>query len=138
MNDKIMPEEKLNIINIVITSQTKQELKKSLEEYLEIKENTNNTEIIEPKEIIEQKDTPSIYSQKYRSLVEQDNKTHPRIKQKLGIEVPEDTNINSTAPSLGIKEELPKLEPKKLEKIVNNPWAESGARTVSPGELKLN
>lgn len=89
--------------------------------------------------------SPNIYDQKYRHLVEMDRQNHPRENEKIKLEVPEEQipsdTIRSTSPSYGLNEIVPPLEepekPKVLEKTINNPWASSGAKTVSPGELNL-
>lgn len=90
--------------------------------------------------------SPNIYDQKYRHLVEIDRQNHPRENEKIKLEVPEEQipsdAIRSTSPSYGLNETVPPLEepekPKILEKTINNPWASSGAKTVSPGELNLD
>lgn len=90
--------------------------------------------------------SPNIYDQKYRHLVEIDRQNHPRENEKIKLEVPEEQipsdTIRSTSPSYGLNETVPPLEepekPKILEKTINNPWASSGAKTVSPGELNLD
>ena len=150
--DKILtPEEKLEIISLVTTSRTKDELEASINNYFkkeekEIKEEISimpNKEIEPPIEI--KKDSPfdaSIYDSKYIDLVEEDRLKHPRTNEKLKIELPEESIspdlIKSTSPSPSLIEEIIINEqPKTLEKRINNPWAESGARTVLPGELKL-
>lgn len=89
--------------------------------------------------------SPNIYDQKYRHLVEMDRQNHPRENEKIKLEVPEEQipsdTIRSTSPSYGLNEIVPPSEesekPKVLEKTINNPWASSGAKTVSPGELNL-
>lgn len=150
MNDNLTAETKLEIINLIAQAQTKQELKVSLEDYLTetvvsekkfslpIKEELPPVEENKTRPI--QVETPSIYSQKYRELVDLDKQNHPRENVKLSSEVPEGNSaIRSTAPTLGLSEEnSPKNEPKVLERTTNNPWAASGARTVAPGELNLN
>ena len=147
--DKILtPEEKLKIISLITTSRTKDELEASINNYFkkEVKEEISimpNKEIEPPIEI--KKDSPfdaSIYNSKYIDLVEEDRLKHPRANEKLKIELPEESNspdlIKSTSPSPSLSEEIIINEqPKTLEKRINNPWAESGARTVLPGELKL-
>ena len=147
--DKILtPEEKLEIISLVTTSRTKDELEASINNYFkkEVKEEISimpNKEIEPPIEI--KKDSPfdaSIYNSKYIDLVEEDRLKHPRANEKLKIELPEESIssdlIKSTSPSPSLSEEIIINEqPKTLEKRINNPWAESGARTVLPGELKL-
>ena len=147
--DKILtPEEKLEIISLITTSRTKDELEASINNYFkkEVKEEISimpNKEIEPPIEI--KKDSPfdaSIYNSKYIDLVEEDRLKHPRANEKLKIELPEESIssdlIKSTSPSPSLSEELTINEqPKTLEKRINNPWAESGARTVLPGELKL-
>lgn len=148
MNDNLTAETKLEIINLIAQAQTKQELKVSLEDYLtETQEKTPSLSIKEELPPVEenktipiQVETPSIYSQKYRELVDLDKQNHPRENVKLSSEVPEGNSaIRSTAPTLGLSEEnSPKNEPKVLERTTNNPWAASGARTVAPGELNLN
>lgn len=148
MNDNLTAETKLEIINLIAQAQTKQELKVSLEDYLtETQEKTPSLSIKEELPPVEenktipiQVETPSIYSQKYRELVDLDKQNHPRENVKLSSEVLEGNSaIRSTAPTLGLSEEnSPKNEPKVLERTTNNPWAASGARTVAPGELNLN
>lgn len=147
--DKILtPEEKLEIISLITTSRTKDELEVSINNYFkkEVKEEISimpNKEIELPIEI--KKDSPfdaSIYNSKYIDLVEEDRLKHPRANEKLKIELPEESIssdlIKSTSPSPSLSEEIIINEqPKTLEKRINNPWAESGARTVLPGELKL-
>ena len=147
--DKILtPEEKLEIISLITTSRTKDELEASINNYFkkEVKEAISimpNKEIEPPIEI--KKDSPfdaSIYNSKYIDLVEEDRLKHPRANEKLKIELPEESIssdlIKSTSPSPSLSEEIIINEqPKTLEKRINNPWAESGARTVLPGELKL-
>ena len=147
--DKILtPEEKLEIISLITTSRTKDELEASINNYFkkEVKEEISimpNKEIEPPIEI--KKDSPfdaSIYDSKYIDLVEEDRLKHPRTNEKLKIELPEESIssdlIKSTSPSPSLSEEIIINEqPKTLEKRINNPWAESGARTVLPGELKL-
>ena len=147
--DKILtPEEKLKIISLITTSRTKDELEASINNYFkkEVKEEISimpNKEIEPPIEI--KKDSPfdaSIYNSKYIDLVEEDRLKHPRANEKLKIELPEESIssdlIKSTSPSPSLSEEIIINEqPKTLEKRINNPWAESGARTVLPGELKL-
>lgn len=147
--DKILtPEEKLEIISLITTSRTKDELETSINNYFkkEVKEEISimpNKEIEPPIEI--KKDSPfdaSIYNSKYIDLVEEDRLKHPRANEKLKIELPEESIssdlIKSTSPSPSLSEEIIINEqPKTLEKRINNPWAESGARTVLPGELKL-
>lgn len=148
MNKILTPEEKLEIINLITTSRTKDELEASINNYFkkEVKEEISimpNKEIEPPIEI--KKDSPfdaSIYNSKYIDLVEEDRLKHPRANEKLKIELPEESIssdlIKSTSPSPSLSEEIIINEqPKTLEKRINNPWAESGARTVLPGELKL-
>lgn len=152
MNNNLTAEDKLKIINLIAQVQTKQELKTSLEDYLTetmvpekelslpIEEELPPTEEPLLKSESRQVETPSIYSQKYRELVNLDKQNHPRENVKLSSEVPEGNSaIKSTAPTVGLSEENPpKNEPKVLERTTNNPWAASGARTVAPGELNLN
>lgn len=148
MNKILTPEEKLEIISLITTSRTKDELEASINNYFkkEVKEEISimpNKEIEPPIEI--KKDSPfdaSIYNSKYIDLVEEDRLKHPRANEKLKIELPEESIssdlIKSTSPSPSLSEEIIINEqPKTLEKRINNPWAESGARTVLPGELKL-
>lgn len=148
MNKILTPEEKLEIISLITTSRTKDELEVSINNYFkkEVKEEISimpNKEIEPPIEI--KKDSPfeaSIYNSKYIDLVEEDRLKHPRANEKLKIELPEESIssdlIKSTSPSPSLSEEIIINEqPKTLEKRINNPWAESGARTVLPGELKL-
>lgn len=148
MNKILTPEEKLGIISLITTSRTKDELEVSINNYFkkEVKEEISimpNKEIEPPIEI--KKDFPfeaSIYNSKYIDLVEEDRLKHPRANEKLKIELPEESIssdlIKSTSPSPSLSEEIIINEqPKTLEKRINNPWAESGARTVLPGELKL-
>lgn len=148
MNNNLTAETKLEIINLITQSQTKQELKALLQDYLtETQEKIPSLSIKEELPPVEesktrpiQVETPSIYSQKYRELVDLDKQNHPRENIKLSSEVPEDnSNIKTTTPTIGLSEENPsKNEPKVLERTTNNPWAASGARTVAPGELNLN
>ena len=117
-------------------------------------------ETIEDEPVVNQKENlssdpnkASIYDSKYLSLVSQDHKSHPR-EEVLTMDIPtEQTNeLTSTFDKeiSSLKEEekqeensYPETEPyypeepKVLEKKLNNPWADSGARTVSPGELNL-
>ena len=106
----------------------------------------------------------SIYDSKYTNLVNQDKLTHPR-DEVLTMDIPEEPinelavtfdkeldnsdkedsskvkeetkEVNYTSPDLEnfIPEE--QEEHKVLERKINNPWADSGARTVSPGELNF-
>ena len=148
MNNNLTAETKLEIINLITQSQTKQELKDLLQDYLtETQEKIPSLSIEEELPPVEesktrpiQVETPSIYSQKYRELVDLDKQNHPRENIKLSSEVPEDnSNIKTTTPTIGLSEENPpKNEKKVLERTTNNPWAASGARTVAPGELNLN
>lgn len=148
MNNNLTAETKLEIINLITQSQTKQELKALLQDYLtETQEKIPSLSIKEELPPVEERktrpiqvETPSIYSQKYRELVDLDKQNHPRENTKLSSEVPEDnSNIKTTTPTIGLSEENPpKNEPKVLERTTNNPWAASGARTVAPGELNLN
>ena len=145
-------EEKIKIINLVAISQTREELTTFINNYLSknqeqievppLEENYN----IDPTKIdISTINSPNIYDQKYRHLVEMDRQNHPRENEKIKLEVPEEQipsdTIRSTSPSYGLNEIVPPLEepekPKVLEKTINNPWASSGAKTVSPGELNL-
>ena len=140
MNNNLTAETKLEIINLITQSQTKQELKALLQDYLKIPSLSIKEElppVEESKTRPIQVETPSIYSQKYRELVDLDKQNHPRENIKLSSEVPEDnSNIKTTTPTIGLSEENP---PKNvLERTTNNPWAASGARTVAPGELNLN
>ena len=106
----------------------------------------------------------SIYDSKYTNLVNQDKLTHHRdevltmdipeepinelavtFDKELDNSVKEDSSkvkeeqieVNYTSPDLDnfIPEE--QEEHKVLERKINNPWADSGARTVSPGELNF-
>ena len=148
MNNNLTAETKLEIINLITQAQTKQELKALLQDYLtETQEKTPSLSIKEELPPVEesktrpiQVETPSIYSQKYRELVDLDKQNHPRENTKLSSEVPEDnSNIKTTTPTIGLSEDNhPKNESKVLERTTNNPWAASGARTVAPGELNLN
>ncbi len=148
MNEILTADKKIKIINIVINSKSKEELKSSVNNLLN---QTNNQHIPEtiPSIIVEESvppkveeikiETPSIYSQEYKNLVEMDRQAHPRDKEKLKIEVPEDEEseaIKSTSPSYELN--TPLETTKVLEKKLNNPWASSGAKVVSPGELNLN
>lgn len=173
MNDKLTAEEKLRIIDLLAVSQSKEELRQAINNYLLSSE--NKEEVLPPKEEItkeesiekeieaSQKETlssepnkASIYDSKYLSLVSQDRELHPR-DEVLTMNIPtEQTNELTSTFDKEIasskeedKEDKPQEniyleeasyypeEPKVLEKKLNNPWADSGARTVSPGELNL-
>ena len=54
----------------------------------------------------------------------------PEVKEE-----PKEANYTSPDPENFIPEE--QKEHKVLERKINNPWAGSGARTVSPGELNF-
>lgn len=180
MNDKLTAEEKLRIIDLLAVSQSKEELRQAINNYLLSSENKEEilppkeeitkeesieepTENIEKEMVVNQKETlssepnkASIYDSKYLSLVSQDRETHPR-DEVLTMDIPtEQTNELTSTFDKEIasskeedKEEKPQEniypeeasyypeEPKVLEKKLNNPWADSGARTVSPGELNL-
>lgn len=115
------------------------------EEQIEVPPLEENYNIDPTKIDISTINSPNIYDQKYRHLVEMDRQNHPRENEKIKLEVPEEQipsdTIRSTSPSYGLNEIVPPLEepekPKVLEKTINNPWASSGAKTVSPGELNL-
>lgn len=172
MNDKLTAEEKLRIIDLLAVSQSKEELRQAINNYLLSSE---NKEVLPPKEEIKKEESiekeieasqkkplssepnkASIYDSKYLSLVSQDRETHPR-DEVLTMDIPtEQTNELTSTFDKEIasskeedKEDKPQEniypeessyypeEPKVLEKKLNNPWADSGARTVSPGELNL-
>lgn len=115
------------------------------EEQIEVPPLEENYNIDPTKIDISTINSPNIYDQKYRHLVEMDRQNHPRENEKIKLEVPEEQipsdTIRSTSPSYGLNEIVPPSEepekPKVLEKTINNPWASSGAKTVSPGELNL-
>ena len=148
MNNNLTAETKLEIINLITQSQTKQELKDLLQDYLtETQEKIPSLSIEEELPPVEesktrpiQVETPSIYSQKYRELVDLDKQNHPRENIKLSSEVPEDSsNIKTTTPTIGLSEENPpKNEPTVLPRTPTHPRPASRARTVAPGELNLN
>ena len=91
MNNNLTAETKLEIINLITQSQTKQELKDLLQDYLtETQEKIPSLSIEEELPPVEesktrpiQVETPSIYSQKYRELVDLDKQNHPRENIKL-------------------------------------------------------
>ena len=145
--EKIEYVEELPKQNIPSVEASNIEPKKEImsEEQIEVPPLEENYNIDPTKIDISTINSPNIYDQKYRHLVEMDRQNHPRENEKIKLEVPEEQipsdTIRSTSPSYGLNEIVPPLEepekPKVLEKTINNPWASSGAKTVSPGELNL-
>lgn len=158
MNNNFTPEEKS-------TEESKKETLPPQEESISLPEDTKALEDPPKEETLSS--TPgeaSIYDSKYTNLVNQDKLTHPR-DEVLTMDIPEEP-INELAVTFdkeldnSVKEDSSKVkeEPKEanytspdpenfipeeqkehkvLERKINNPWAGSGARTVSPGELNF-
>lgn len=158
-------EEFLDAVNKLLSEESKKETLPPQEESIPLPEDTKVVE--EPPKEETLSSTPgeaSIYDSKYTNLVNQDKLTHPR-DEVLTMDIPEepinelavtfDKELNDTVKeeSSEVKEEpkqtlytSPDLENfisekqeehKVLERKINNPWADSGARTVSPGELNF-
>lgn len=158
-------EEFLDAVNKLLSEETKKEALPPQEESISLPEDTKVAEESPKEEVLSS--TPgaaSIYDSKYTNLVSQDRLTHPR-DEVLTMDIPEEP-INELAVTFdkelddSVKEESNQVEeePKEtnytspdlenfipeqqeehkvLERKINNPWADSGARTVSPGELNL-
>ena len=155
----------LDSANKLLSEESKKEALPPQEESISLPEDTKVVE--EPPKEETLSSTPgeaSIYDSKYTNLVNQDKLTHPR-DEVLTMDIPEEP-INELAVTFdkelddSVKEESSQIEeePKEanytspdldnfipeeqeehkvLERKINNPWADSGARTVSPGELNF-
>lgn len=158
-------EEFLDAVNKLLSEESKKETLPPQEESIPLPKDTKALEDSPKEETLSS--TPgeaSIYDSKYTNLVNQDKLTHPR-DEVLTMDIPEepinelavtfDKELNDTIKEEPnqVKEESketintsPDLdnfipeeqeEHKVLERKINNPWADSGARTVSPGELNF-
>ena len=158
-------EEFLDTVNKLLSEESKKETLPPQEESIPLPEDTKVVEAPAKEETISS--TPgeaSIYDSKYTNLVNQDKLTHPR-DEVLTMDIPEepinelavtfDKELNDTIKeepnqvkeeskeTINTSPELEKFIPeeqeehKVLERKINNPWADSGARTVSPGELNF-
>ena len=158
-------EEFLDAVNKLLSEESKKETLPPQEESIPLPEDTKVVE--EPPREETLSSTPgeaSIYDSKYTNLVNQDKLTHPR-DEVLTMDIPEepinelavtfDKELNDTIKeepnqvkeeskeTINTSPELEKFIPeeqeehKVLERKINNPWADSGARTVSPGELNF-
>ena len=156
-------EEFLDAVNKLLSEESKKETLPPQEESIPLPEDTKALEDSPKEETLSS--TPgeaSIYDSKYTNLVNQDKLTHPR-DEVLTMDIPEepinelavtfDKELNDTIKeepnqvkeeskeTINTSPELEKFIPeeqeehKVLERKINNPWADSGARTVSPGEL---
>lgn len=155
----------LDAVNKLLSEESKKEALPPQEESIPLPEDAKVVE--EPPKEETLSSTPgeaSIYDSKYTNLVNQDKLTHPR-DEVLTMDIPEEP-INELAVTFdkelddSFKEESSQIEeePKEtnytspdienfipeeqaehkvLERKINNPWADSGARTVSPGELNF-
>lgn len=155
----------LDAVNKLLSEESKKEALPPQEESIPLPEDAKVVE--EPPKEETLSSTPgeaSIYDSKYTNLVNQDKLTHPR-DEVLTMDIPEEP-INELAVTFdkelddSVKEESNQIEeePKEtnytspdienfipeeqaehkvLERKINNPWADSGARTVSPGELNF-
>ena len=153
----------LDAVNKLLSEESKKETLPPQEESIPLPEDTKALEDSPKEETLSS--TPgeaSIYDSKYTNLVNQDKLTHPR-DEVLTMDIPEEP-INELAvtfdkeldnsvkeDSSKVKEEpkeanytssdlenfIPEEQDKVLERKINNPWADSGARTVSPGELNF-
>ena len=158
-------EEFLDEVNKLLSEETKKETLPPQEESIPLSEDTKVVEDPPKEETLSS--TPgeaSIYDSKYTNLVNQDKLTHHR-DEVLTMDIPEEP-INELAVTFdkeldnSVKEDSSKVkeeqkeanytspdldnfipeeqeEHKVLERKINNPWADSGARTVSPGELNF-
>ena len=155
-------EEFLDAVNKLLSEESKKETLPPQEESIPLPEDTKALEDSPKEETLSS--TPgeaSIYDSKYTNLVNQDKLTHPR-DEVLTMDIPEepinelavtfDKELNDTIKeepnqvkeeskeTINTSPELEKFIPeeqeehKVLERKINNPWADSGARTVSPGE----
>lgn len=158
-------EEFLDAVNKLLSEKSKKETLPPQEESIPLPEDTKVLEDSPKEETLSS--TPgeaSIYDSKYTNLVNQDKLTHPR-DEVLTMDIPEepinelavtfDKELNDTIKeepnqvkeeskeTINTSPELEKFIPeeqeehKVLERKINNPWADSGARTVSPGELNF-
>lgn len=158
-------EEFLDAVNKLLSEESKKETLPPQEESTPLPEDTKALEDSPKEETLSS--TPgeaSIYDSKYTNLVNQDKLTHPR-DEVLTMDIPEepinelavtfDKELNDTIKeepnqvkeeskeTINTSPELEKFIPeeqeehKVLERKINNPWADSGARTVSPGELNF-
>ena len=158
-------EEFLDAVNKLLSEESKKETLPPQEESIPVPEDTKALEDSPKEETLSS--TPgeaSIYDSKYTNLVNQDKLTHPR-DEVLTMDIPEepinelavtfDKELNDTIKeepnqvkeeskeTINTSPELEKFIPeeqeehKVLERKINNPWADSGARTVSPGELNF-
>ena len=158
-------EEFLDTVNKLLSEESKKETLPPQEENIPLSEDTKALEDPPKEETLSS--TPgeaSIYDSKYTNLVNQDKLTHPR-DEVLTMDIPEepinelavtfDNELNDTIKeepnqvkeeskeTINTSPELEKFIPeeqeehKVLERKINNPWADSGARTVSPGELNF-
>ena len=158
-------EEFLDAVNKLLSEESKKETLPPQEESIPLPEDTKALEDSPKEETLSS--TPgeaSIYDSKYTNLVNQDKLTHPR-DEVLTMDIPEepinelavtfDKELNDTIKeepnqvkeeskeTINTSPELEKFIPeeqeehKVLEIKINNPWADSGARTVSPGELNF-
>lgn len=158
-------EEFLDAVNKLLSEKSKKETLPPQEESIPLPEDTKALEDSPKEETLSS--TPgeaSIYDSKYTNLVNQDKLTHPR-DEVLTMDIPEepinelavtfDKELNDTIKeepnqvkeeskeTINTSPELEKFIPeeqeehKVLERKINNPWADSGARTVSPGELNF-
>ena len=158
-------EEFLDTVNKLLSEESKKETLPPQEESIPLPKDTKALEDSPKEETLSS--TPgeaSIYDSKYTNLVNQDKLTHPR-DEVLTMDIPEepinelavtfDKELNDTIKEEPnqVKEETKQTlntsrnlenfisekqeEHKVLERKINNPWADSGARTVSPGELNF-
>jgi len=156
-------EEFLDTVNKLLSEESKKETMPPQEESIPLPKDTKALEDSPKEETLSS--TPgeaSIYDSKYTNLVNQDKLTHPR-DEVLTMDIPEepinelavtfDKELNDTIKEEPnqVKEEtkqtlntsrnlenfISEKEHKVLERKINNPWADSGARTVSPGELNF-
>lgn len=158
-------EEFLDAVNKLLSEESKKETLPPQEESIPLPKDTKALEDSPKEETLSS--TPgeaSIYDSKYTNLVNQDKLTHPR-DEVLTMDIPEepinelavtfDKELNDTIKeepnqvkeeskeTINTSPELEKFIPeeqeehKVLERKINNPWADSGARTVSPGELNF-
>ena len=158
-------EEFLDAVNKLLSEESKKETLPPQEESIPLPEDTKALEDSPKEETLSS--TPgeaSIYDSKYTNLVNQDKLTHPR-DEVLTMDIPEepinelavtfDKELNDTIKeepnqvkeeskeTINTSPELEKFIPEEqeehtvLERKINNPWADSGARTVSPGELNF-
>lgn len=152
----------LDAVNKLLSEESKKETLPPKEESIPLPGDTKALEDSPKEETLSS--TPgeaSIYDSKYTNLVNQDKLTHPR-DEVLTMDIPEEP-INELAVTFdkeldnSVKEDSSKVkeeanytspdldnfipeeqeEHKVLERKINNPWADSGARTVSPGELNF-